>query len=62
MMERDMKTLWQIVESPHEEGPIAAIRRSRFINMVLPQEFKLDVVRFTDVTVLVVVTVLKRGG
>ena len=57
-----MKTLWQIVESPHDDGPFAAIRKSRFNAMMLPQDFKIEVFLFTDVTFLVVVTVLKRGG
>lgn len=57
-----MKTSWQIVESPHEDGALAAVRRSRFINDVLPDDFQIDAFPFTDKTFLVVVTVMKREG
>lgn len=57
-----MKTSWQIVESPHEDGALQAIRKSRFIHETLPDDFQIDAFPFTDRTFLVVVTVMKRKG
>lgn len=57
-----MKKSWQIVESPHEDGALQAIRKSRFINETLPDAFMIDAFPFTDRTFLVVVTILKREG
>lgn len=54
-----MKTSWQIVKSPREDGALAAIRNSRFIEVDLPDDFMLDAFPFTDGTFLVVVTMVK---